>query len=198
MRKPKIELRLSRLRAAFSRRDDTFWRVAIAFTAFLIAAALIMASAKADAHERTHGWRHHRHHHSVHHARHRHHALDHPRRMNGEPASSRVIADARRYLGLSNPTGTRGPWCRDFVNMVLRQTGHALRDVSRTAIAALRLGPRVSNPRPGDIVVMRSHVTFFAGFGGRGVLGLGGNQGHHRVTLSSYPLSRVVAFVRPR
>jgi hypothetical protein len=45
---------------------------------------------------------------------------------------------------------------------------------------------------------MRSHVTFFAGFGGRGVLGLGGNQGRHRVTLSSYPLSRVIAFVRPR
>ena len=43
---------------------------------------------------------------------------------------------------------------------------------------------------------MRGHVTFFAGWGGRGVLGLGGNQSGGRVTVSSYPAARVVAFVR--
>lgn len=110
---------------------------------------------------------------------------------------SDILVGARRYLGLANPTGMRRPWCRDFVNMVLRQTGHALADASGLAMNALRLGPHVLSPRPGDVIVMRRHVTFFVGYGGRGVLGLGGNQGHGRVTLSSYPLRSVIAFVRP-
>lgn len=108
-----------------------------------------------------------------------------------------TLSVASRYLGGRNPTGTRGKWCRDFVNFTLRKAGYRVADHSRRARDAVRLGARVSSPRPGDIVVMRSHTTFFAGWGGRGVRGLGGNQGGGRVTLSSYPLSRVIAFVRP-
>ena len=104
---------------------------------------------------------------------------------------------ASAYLGHRNPTGTRGPWCRDFVNLTLRAAGYRVADNSRRARDAVRLGSRVFDPRPGDLVVMRSHVTFFAGYGGRGVLGLGGNQSGGRVSVSSYPLGRVIAFVRP-
>ncbi len=104
---------------------------------------------------------------------------------------------ASAYLGRRNPTGTRGPWCRDFVNHTLRAAGYRVADNSRRARDAVRLGPRVSDPRPGDLVVMRGHVTFFAGYGGRGVLGLGGNQSGGRVSVSSYPASRVIAFIRP-
>lgn len=104
---------------------------------------------------------------------------------------------AARYLGARNPTGTRGKWCRDFVNFTLREAGYRVADHSRRARDAVRLGHRVATPQPGDIVVMRTHATFFAGWGGRGVRGLGGNQGGGRVTVSSYPLSRVIAFVRP-
>ncbi len=112
-------------------------------------------------------------------------------------AESNVLAVARHYLGARNPTGFRGPWCKAFVNLALRRAG---RPASRSyrAIAALHDGARVRAPRPGDLVVMRHHVAFFLRFGGRGVVALGGNQGRrHRVTVSSYPRRRVIAFVRP-
>jgi uncharacterized protein (TIGR02594 family) len=110
-------------------------------------------------------------------------------------SGERILAEASKFIGQHNPTGTVGPWCRDFVNMILRRTGHYV-DSSRLAIGSLRLGHRVSTPARGDLVVMRGHVTFYAGMKGHTVIGLGGNQGH-RVKYSNYPLSRVIAFVRP-
>lgn len=112
-------------------------------------------------------------------------------------ATSQVIAEAQRWIGSGNPTGTSGPWCRDYVNFVLERTGHHLADKSRMAVTALRLGPRVSNPQPGDLAVMGGHVTFFVGWAGEGrFLGLGGNQGH-RVNVSQFASRSVIAFVRP-
>lgn len=109
--------------------------------------------------------------------------------------SSRVLAEARRYLGLGNVTGSHRPWCADFVNMVLRKTGHVTSG-SGMVQSMLHVGHRVSTPRPGDLVVMRNHVTIFAGYGPRGFVGVGGNQ-HHRVAASNFPMRSVVAFVRP-
>jgi hypothetical protein len=112
---------------------------------------------------------------------------------------SDTISEARRFLGRGNPTGFAEAWCRDFVNMVLQRTGHRLADTSHMAIAAVRLGQRVAQPRPGDIAVMRSHVTFFAGWDGPGTfIGLGGNQHGHRVTESRFPARAVVAWIEPR
>ena len=90
----------------------------------------------------------------------------------GEPDlivdANKMVAIARSYLGRRNPTGTRGPWCRDFVNMVLRQAGVTLADTSRRAIDALRLGTRVRTPEPGDLMLPGNHhVTFYAGRDGR-------------------------------
>ncbi len=114
-------------------------------------------------------------------------------------STSEVLREASRFVGHRNPTRFRGPWCAAFLNMVLARTGHR-HALSMRAIDALRDGYRVSHPRPGDIVVLgfghRHHVTFFASWGGRGFYGLGGNQSR-RVKLSSYPLNRVIAFVRP-
>lgn len=106
-----------------------------------------------------------------------------------------LLAVARRYIGRGNFTHHGGPWCRDAVNVWLRQAGYHLADNSRRAIDAVRLGHRVASPRPGDLVVMRHHVTIFAGWGGRGLVGLGGNQGH-TVKYSHFNQRRVVAFVR--
>ena len=106
-----------------------------------------------------------------------------------------LLSVASRYLGAGKVTRMSGPWCRDFINLVASRAGYRLANHSRRAIDALALGRHVSAPHPGDLVVMRHHVTIFAGFGGRGVLGLGGNQGH-RVKMSSYPARRVLAFVR--
>lgn len=111
-------------------------------------------------------------------------------------AGSNVLATASRFIGGGNPTGFRGPWCMAFVEMVLRKTGHyAMR--SLRAIDALRLGPHVQDPRPGDIAVMRHHVTFVAKVGRVSIIGLGGNQSH-RVRYSKYPRGRIIAFVRPQ
>lgn len=107
-----------------------------------------------------------------------------------------LLAAARHYLGRGNFTRHAGPWCRDAINVWMRQAGYRLTNNSRRAIDALRLGHRVASPRPGDLVVMRHHVTIFAGWGGRGVIGLGGNQGR-RVKYSHFSSRRVVAYVRP-
>lgn len=119
---------------------------------------------------------------------------------NGQPmqlaSAAPLLNVASRYMGSRNPTGTRGPWCRDFVNHVVRQAGIPLSDTSRKARDAVRLGRRVSQPQPGDLAVMRSHVTIVAGFESGRVVGLGGNQCGGRVCVSRYAQSRVIAYVR--
>lgn len=121
-------------------------------------------------------------------------------RVRGQEAAHPVgdrplLAVAQRYVGRGKFTHYRGPWCRDFVNVVARQAGYHLRNTSRRAIDALSLGHRVSNPQPGDLVVMRHHVTIYAGREAGKVVGLGGNQSH-RVRYSTYSARKVLAFVR--
>jgi hypothetical protein len=82
------------------------------------------------------------------------------------------------------------------VNHVVRKAGLPLADSSRKARDAVRLGRRVSSPKPGDLAVMRSHVTIVAGFEAGRVVGLGGNQCGGRVCVSRYAQSRVIAFIR--
>jgi uncharacterized protein (TIGR02594 family) len=110
-------------------------------------------------------------------------------------ASSTVLNEASRWIGHGNVTGSHRAWCADFANFVLRRTGHRASG-SGMVNSMLSVGSRVSQPSPGDLVVMRSHVTIFAGYGGHGFYGLGGNQ-HHQVAMSNFPLHSVVAFVRP-
>ena len=89
--------------------------------------------------------------------------------------ASPVLRVASRYLGAARQPPS-GPWCPIHQHRA-RRADYLLAEHSRRAIDALRLGHRVASPRPGDLVVMRYHVTIFAGFGGRGLIGLGGNQG---------------------
>jgi uncharacterized protein (TIGR02594 family) len=106
-----------------------------------------------------------------------------------------VLAEARRWLGQGNPTGKPGAWCAWFASFVLKRTGH--RELQNgLASSALAYGPRVAEPKPGDLAVMRGHVTFFVGWNARDAfLGLGGNQGH-RVRVSRFARRAVIAFVR--
>ena len=106
-----------------------------------------------------------------------------------------LLAEASRYIGRGKVTPYAGPWCRDFINLVASRAGYRLANRSRRAIDALALGPRVASPRPGDLVVMRSHVTIYAGMQGGRIAGLGGNQGRG-VRVSHYDARRVIAFVR--
>jgi uncharacterized protein (TIGR02594 family) len=111
-----------------------------------------------------------------------------------------VIAEAMRYLGASNVTGSRGAWCADYASMVLRHTGHRPL-ASRMASSALAYGPRVGQPRPGDLVVLNTrggyaqHVGFFAGWDHGRVVIVSGNWGHHVARAAVGPRA-VAAFIR--
>ncbi|MGA7748661.1 MAG: hypothetical protein WCA63_00790 [Gallionella sp.] len=118
-----------------------------------------------------------------------------PTRDAEDTPSTAPLAYATRFIG-GNPTGMHHAWCKTFVNFVMRRTGmffnHSLR-----AIDALGMGPHVAYPQPGDLAVMRHHVTIVAAVGPGSIIGLGGNQGH-RVKFSHYPRRRIIAFVRPQ
>lgn len=188
--------------------DSSFWRGLIAASFLSVAFAFAIHPAHA------HGWHHRHHHYRIAHRCHFHHWRHHsPRHWHRHHAgrawprkayryealaaaqSSDILATAERYLGERNPTRFRGPWCKSFVNMIARKTGHFY-NRSLRAIDGLHMGIHVRFPRPGDLAVFRHHITIFAGYGGRGFIAIGGNQGHHRVTVSSYPIGRVIAWIR--
>lgn len=106
-----------------------------------------------------------------------------------------VLREAARYLGDGNITGHRGPWCRFFVNMILRNTGHRYNS-DGTAWSARYLGPG-TGPHPGAIAYTWHHTGFVArvDFERGRVLLLGGNQSH-RVSLKWHSM-RGMRFVEP-
>ena len=111
---------------------------------------------------------------------------------------SNAISIARGYLG-GNPTGRKRLWCAYFMNLVEKKAGRAGTG-SGMARSYASYGRRVSDPRPGDIAVMRrkggGHVGYVLSVSGSKVTLISGNYGK-KVGIGSYPRSRVVAFVRP-
>lgn len=114
-------------------------------------------------------------------------------------SSSSVVADALRFVGAGNVTGMRGPWCADYASMILRRTGHRPL-AGRSVSAAFAYGPRVRQPRPGDLVVINTragyaqHVGFFAGWSHGQMEMVSGNWGH-RVSVSPISPGIVAAFI---
>lgn len=108
--------------------------------------------------------------------------------------SANLLHIAQRYMGSRNFTGV-GQWCRAAINHWAALAGKPLANRSNRAVDALALGPHVSSPRPGDLAVMRHHVTIFAGWSGGRLIGLGGNQSR-RVKYSAFSRRGVLAFVR--
>ena len=70
-------------------------------------------------------------------------------------SGSDLVAEAARYVGSGKFTSLPGAWCADAVSAWLRATGRPPL-ASRMAASALRYGPHVAAPRPGDLVVMRT------------------------------------------
>jgi uncharacterized protein (TIGR02594 family) len=66
-----------------------------------------------------------------------------------------LAAEARRWLGAGKFTRLPGPWCADAVSAWLKAIGRPPLP-SRLAASALNYGLRVVDPRPGDLVVMRT------------------------------------------
>ena len=113
---------------------------------------------------------------------------------------SDLVSEARRYLG-GNPTGKASLWCGNFMNLVLDRTGHA-HNPSNTARSFASYGQRVSGPQVGAIAVMSrqggGHVGVVSGIDAKGnIVVVSGNHGH-RVAESTYPASRIYAYVMPK
>ena len=116
------------------------------------------------------------------------------------PASSSLVAEARRYIG-SNPTRRRSLWCGAFMNMVLERTGHK-RGPSDLAKSFASYGQRVSGPQVGALAIMSrgrngGHVGVVSGVDAKGnVIVVSGNH-NNRVAESVYPRGRIFAYVMP-
>lgn len=116
-------------------------------------------------------------------------------------SASRVVTEARRYIGRGNPTGRSRLWCARFMNMVLKRVG--MRGTgSDMARSFAHYGHRVSGPRVGAIAVMSrgrrgGHVGVVSGIDKHGnPIVVSGNHGR-RVAEAVYPRSRVYAYVMP-
>jgi len=93
-------------------------------------------------------------------------------------------------------------WCADFINFILRRTGHPTTN-SRAAKSFLDYGQRIDSPRVGAIVVLsrggpnNGHVGIVRGTDGAGnIIVISGNHGN-KVWESPYPKSRVLGYVIP-
>lgn len=113
--------------------------------------------------------------------------------------------EALKWVGAtSRQVGVPYPdlWCADFINFILRRTGHATTN-SRAAKSFLDYGKRIDSPRVGAIVVLsrggpnNGHVGIVRGTDGAGnIIVISGNHGN-KVWESPYPKSRVLGYVIP-
>jgi uncharacterized protein (TIGR02594 family) len=113
---------------------------------------------------------------------------------------SKVVADARRYIGGGNPTGRRSLWCARFMNMVLQEVGYR-GTASDAARSFASYGRRVPGPQVGAIAVMArrggGHVGIVSGIDARGnPIVISGNYGN-RVAEASISRGRIYAYVLP-
>jgi uncharacterized protein (TIGR02594 family) len=120
------------------------------------------------------------------------------------PGAAAVLLEALRYRGksarqLGLPTQL---WCADFMNMVLRKAG-GKGTHSRAARSFLEFGKRLDGPRVGAIAVLyrrgpnNGHVGVVRGTDGEGnPIVVSGNHGN-AVRQSTYPKSKVLAYVMP-
>jgi len=120
------------------------------------------------------------------------------------PGAAAVLLEALRYRGksarqLGLPTQL---WCADFMNFVLRKAG-GKGTHSRAARSFLEFGKRLDGPRVGAIAVLyrkganNGHVGVVRGTDGEGnPIVVSGNHGN-AVRQSTYPKSKVLAYVMP-
>jgi uncharacterized protein (TIGR02594 family) len=117
--------------------------------------------------------------------------------------ASGLVAQARRFIGAT--AGQLGVpaslWCADFMNLVLRKSGHQGTG-SRMASSFASYGRRLSGPQVGAIAVMSrgkrgGHVGVVSGIDASGnPIIISGNH-NKRVAEAVYPRGRVYAYVMP-
>ena len=109
-----------------------------------------------------------------------------------------LVSQARQYIG-TNPTGRGSLWCGAFLDMVLKQTGR--RGGGNLARGYTHYGTQIAGPEVGAIVVIGrkggGHVGIVSGIDANGnPVVISGNH-NRRVAESTYPRSRVIAYVKP-
>lgn len=175
------------------RPNAEFWRLwgcALALSVVICAVFLAQpAEARGVA-------RHHHHRHVAH--PHRHHLAMHHRAHASAIARGAARGDAvsiaMRFLGSGNPTGTRGPWCGDFMNLLEHLSGR--RGIaSRMATAWASYG-HASAPVRGAIAVFPSHVARVIAREGDRLEIISGNWSR-RVGIGWVRLRSAVAFRMP-
>ena len=105
-----------------------------------------------------------------------------------------VVEQARQYIG-TNPTGRSSLWCGAFMDMVLKQTGHA--GGGNLAWGYSRYGTRVDGPQVGAIAVMHGHVGVVSGVDANGNPIIVSGNHNHTVAEAVYPRGRITAYVMP-
>jgi uncharacterized protein (TIGR02594 family) len=127
-----------------------------------------------------------------------------PKPIDNKDSVFDIGLEALKWMGASSrQVGVPYPdlWCADFVNFILRRTGHPTTN-SRAAKSFLEYGKRIDSPRVGAIVVLTrarngGHVGIVRGTDGAGnILVISGNHGN-KVSESMYPKSRVLGYVIP-
>ena len=105
-----------------------------------------------------------------------------------------IVEQARRYIG-TNPTGRSSLWCGAFMDMVLKQTGHA--GGGNLAWGYSRYGTRIDGPQVGAIAVMHGHVGVVSGVDANGNPIIVSGNHNHTVAEAVYPRGRIAAYVMP-
>jgi uncharacterized protein (TIGR02594 family) len=116
-------------------------------------------------------------------------------------ASPDPVMEARRWIG-TNPTDRSTLWCARFMNFVLERSGFKGTG-SDAAKSFASYGHRVPGPRVGAIAVMTrgkygGHVGIVSGIDEHGnPIVISGNNYGRKVGESTYPRSRIYAYVMP-
>ena len=116
-------------------------------------------------------------------------------------ASPDPVMEARAWIG-TNPTDRSTLWCARFMNFVLERSGFKGTG-SDAAKSFASYGHRVSGPRVGAIAVMTrgkygGHVGIVSGIDEHGnPIVISGNNYGRKVGESTYPRSRIYAYVMP-
>jgi uncharacterized protein (TIGR02594 family) len=118
-------------------------------------------------------------------------------------AGSQVVAEAARWIGSGKFTRQPGPWCADAVSAWLQNVGKPPL-ANRMAASALSYGPHVSNPSPGDLVVVRTrrgyagHVGVVEGVNTDGSVRIISGNWSRRVARGVVSREQVTAFIAVR
>ena len=121
-------------------------------------------------------------------------AQSHTNSAYGGFTSNSLVAQARKYIG-TNPTGRGSLWCGAFMDLVLKQTGHA--GGGNLAWGYSHYGTRVAGPQVGAIAVMHGHVGVVSGIDANGNPIIVSGNHNHTVAEAVYPRRRIAAYVMP-